>query len=675
MKKSFWKLKLGVLVFLAARVLNADTPPIIYDFQAPLSKTGKNVSIPQASSSQSGFLSSSDWSVFNAKLDASRGNYITNPDAEVNTAGWTLYNDVGRTDPAYLDNQDIRFISTVPGNGGNGVSIQYVYNASFNFATPNINVISSTQVQVRWHNGPTIAANPTATQLCAAWDAVPAAVAIASCNIVGTASDLQYINGASFSPLLSGGGDIAPVNGTGGLVTGVTFTRSTVNPLQGIGSFYLSKDAADRQGMGVATDFQIDALDKGNELQVSFAYMGSSAMVLGVNSDFKMYLYDVTNAAMIPLRPVVYPAGPVLTVKTFTATFDASPTSVNYRFIIHNATTSTAAWDLQLDNFVLSSVIDPEVAQSVPKVSIPGQPILGTVTDHMAVMWQDGNQAWRPATMASATDDTTLWGFAENIVGLTADIVIYGEMSGFSVGPFLGYNQYVDTVAGGVSPLPSPFTDTGVSMGKGVTEETIMVRPRPFTRKITSKGGLLTNAGANNGTGDQVLAGGTTGQFLRSNTALSLGIGWFTPVATAPLVYTASTSTWSCTTATTSVAGCISAASFTLFNNKAPTATPVFTGDVNSSTGSVLVSTAGQGLRVKTGSNAKIGTATLVGGTVTVANTSVTANSRIFYSVSTAGGTQGNLRYTKSAGTSFTITSTSATETSTVDWFIVESIP
>jgi hypothetical protein len=86
----------------------------------------------------------------------------------------------------------------------------------------------------------------------------------------------------------------------------------------------------------------------------------------------------------------------------------------------------------------------------------------------------------------------------------------------------------------------------------------------------------------------------------------------------------------------------------------------------------VAIQGAGNGLKIPEGSDAKMGTATLVGGTVTVANTSVAANSRIFLTVSAASGTQGHLRTTKSAGASFTITSTSASETSTVDWLIVD---
>lgn len=80
----------------------------------------------------------------------------------------------------------------------------------------------------------------------------------------------------------------------------------------------------------------------------------------------------------------------------------------------------------------------------------------------------------------------------------------------------------------------------------------------------------------------------------------------------------------------------------------------------------------GTGIRIVEGSNKRMGVATLVAGTVTVANTSITASTRIFLTVQTAGGTQGFLSTTRSAGTSFTINSSSASETSTVAWLLVE---
>ncbi len=91
--------------------------------------------------------------------------------------------------------------------------------------------------------------------------------------------------------------------------------------------------------------------------------------------------------------------------------------------------------------------------------------------------------------------------------------------------------------------------------------------------------------------------------------------------------------------------------------------------------GNLEIATAGNGLQIKGGSNCKVGTATLVAGTATVSNTTVTANSRIFVTSNTDGGTPGWLRVSaKVNSTSFTITSSSATDTSTVAWMIVESL-
>ena len=89
--------------------------------------------------------------------------------------------------------------------------------------------------------------------------------------------------------------------------------------------------------------------------------------------------------------------------------------------------------------------------------------------------------------------------------------------------------------------------------------------------------------------------------------------------------------------------------------------------------GNVIAQVAGGGFRVKEGSNAKQGTATLVAGTVTVANTSVTANSRIFLTSQADGGTPGFLRVSaRVAATSFTITSSNGADTSTVAYLIME---
>lgn len=83
--------------------------------------------------------------------------------------------------------------------------------------------------------------------------------------------------------------------------------------------------------------------------------------------------------------------------------------------------------------------------------------------------------------------------------------------------------------------------------------------------------------------------------------------------------------------------------------------------------------TAGGGVAIKEGADATMGAATLVAGAATVATAKVTANSRIFVTSQADGGTPGFLRVSaRAAGTSFTITSSSGTDTSTVAWILVE---
>lgn len=83
----------------------------------------------------------------------------------------------------------------------------------------------------------------------------------------------------------------------------------------------------------------------------------------------------------------------------------------------------------------------------------------------------------------------------------------------------------------------------------------------------------------------------------------------------------------------------------------------------------------GKGFAASEAANGKQGTATLATGTKVVANTSVTANSRIFLTAQTAGAGAGTLYVSaRTAGTSFTITSTSATDTSLVAYEIFEPL-
>lgn len=98
--------------------------------------------------------------------------------------------------------------------------------------------------------------------------------------------------------------------------------------------------------------------------------------------------------------------------------------------------------------------------------------------------------------------------------------------------------------------------------------------------------------------------------------------------------------------------------------NLTPTQAQIVSADLTMSTGNFI--------SLASGANQRAGNATLVGGTVTVNNTTVTANTIVMLSRKTAGGTLGSTTYTLSAGTSFTINSSSGSDTSVVSYLLIE---
>lgn len=85
------------------------------------------------------------------------------------------------------------------------------------------------------------------------------------------------------------------------------------------------------------------------------------------------------------------------------------------------------------------------------------------------------------------------------------------------------------------------------------------------------------------------------------------------------------------------------------------------------------IATLGRGLQINEGANARMGIATLVAGAAVVNNTTVTANTRIFLTPQATGGTVGAIRVSgRTPGTSFTIASNQAGDTSPVAWLMIE---
>lgn len=82
---------------------------------------------------------------------------------------------------------------------------------------------------------------------------------------------------------------------------------------------------------------------------------------------------------------------------------------------------------------------------------------------------------------------------------------------------------------------------------------------------------------------------------------------------------------------------------------------------------------AGSQISQASGSNQRAGNLTLIGGTLTVSNTTVTANTVVLLTRKTSGGTIGTaVTYTLSAGASFTVTSDNVLDTSTFSYLLIE---
>lgn len=147
-----------------------------------------------------------------------------------------------------------------------------------------------------------------------------------------------------------------PVDGTGGSPT-TTWTRSTSSPLRGTANFLLTKDAANRQGEGVAYAITLDSADQAKPLTVSFDYTVASGTY--ADGDLTVYLYDVTNSTVIQPAPYRILSAAAGLSQKWIGYFQTSAASTSYRLIIHTASTSASAYTVKFDNFNVSPTYQP----------------------------------------------------------------------------------------------------------------------------------------------------------------------------------------------------------------------------------------------------------------------------------------------------------------------------
>ncbi len=175
----------------------------------------------------------------------------------------------------------------------------------------------------------------------------------------------------------------APVDGTGGTPSYLTFARTTSSPLVSAGSGLITKSAASALGEGVSYDFTIDRGLLHEVAKVEFQYEASANYADGYVG---VFLYDKTNASLIPISVQDIPAS-YGKPGTFLATFIPS-TSTEYRLIFHVTTATTTAWTMMIDNVVIGKKdIAVGAAISEWQSYTPTIAGAGTLTD-VACFWR-----------------------------------------------------------------------------------------------------------------------------------------------------------------------------------------------------------------------------------------------------------------------------------------------
>lgn len=153
------------------------------------------------------------------------------------------------------------------------------------------------------------------------------------------------------------GASAAAVDGTGGspsATTAIARTTTAGELISGAGTWKLAKSAADAQGEGWSYAFTIPANStvKNALNEVSFNYYMSAAPASDL---FRVYVYDVTNAALITPSFTTCGGGstPSLTSTTSPCAAKLSwvaTTGTSYRLLIHVASTNATAVNLFVDD-------------------------------------------------------------------------------------------------------------------------------------------------------------------------------------------------------------------------------------------------------------------------------------------------------------------------------------
>ncbi len=186
-----------------------------------------------------------------------------------------------------------------------------------------------------------------------------------------------------------------PVDGTGGTATGLTTTLNTSTPLRGTSNIRLSKDASNRQGKGWSWDFTLDRADYegGKPVTVQFRVKTSSGYVA---NDVRMFVYDKDGTTLLNVAALLADGSISKSDSTslYTGTFYPLAADSDYRLVFHVASTTAAAWDMDItDLFVGPGSVTPA----------------GIITDWVVYTMTIGASTTPPTKSASPTYDKAEW--------------------------------------------------------------------------------------------------------------------------------------------------------------------------------------------------------------------------------------------------------------------------
>lgn len=175
---------------------------------------------------------------------------------------------------------------------------------------------------------------------------------------------------------------VVPVTGAGGAPT-ISITRSLSAPLMGIASGLIIKDANNRQGEGIAFQFTAPEATINQTLSISFDYKNSAGYTGSGTEFINVYIYDVTNAAIITPNLIQLPSAAGIN-SSFSASFSATTGTV-YRLCLHIAGTGSVAWTMNIDNVEISKF---SASGSAPVVAFANR---AQLTVPLGLLRQDGS--------------------------------------------------------------------------------------------------------------------------------------------------------------------------------------------------------------------------------------------------------------------------------------------